>query len=122
MMVSVMTPASGRVSSDRPARMNTIDVSRFHQKPGALRPPEITAIRPKAPPSSSSHPTISATASVARFGAAIANSPSAIMSDAVDDEPGAVLAQRGGFGRQSDRHGEPPCSIRPLHRRPAVAG
>jgi hypothetical protein len=53
-------------------------MTRFHQNPGTLRPPENTATRPKAPPSSKSQPSVSATASVAIIGAAIENIPSAM--------------------------------------------
>ena len=52
-----------------------IAVRRFHQKPGAARPDENTATMPMAPPSSSSQPIVSPTASVATPGAAMANRP-----------------------------------------------
>ena len=112
MMVSVMTPETGLKSSDRPASTQMIAVMRFHQKPGAARPDENTATMPMAPPSSRSQPHCKPDRQRGDTRGRDGEQAEQAHHDAVDDEPGAVIAQRSGIGGQSDWHENLPCSTK----------
>ena len=94
MMVSVMTPETGLISSDRPASTQTIAVIRFHQKPGAARPDENT--RDDAQGTAEQQQPADRESDRERGDARGRDGEQAEQAhhDAVDDEPGAVLAER----------------------------